>query len=95
MFGQFILGKMQENTMSFDWLRIHKWEENIEAQVTDSVYEYVCEFYGIEDIEELTHEQLSEIEGFRDSLNEYSVMQIGFSNLINHVESIHWEKENG
>ena len=81
--------------MSFDWLRRHKWEENIEAQVTDSVYEYVCEFYGIEDIEELTHEQLSEVEGFRNRLNEYSVMQIGFSNLINHVESIHWEKENG
>ena len=70
--------------MSFDWLRIHKWEENIEAQVTDSVYNYVCEFYGIDDVEELT---ISE-----DGL---SVMQIGFSNLINHVESIHWEKENG
>jgi hypothetical protein len=81
--------------MSFDWLRIHKWEENIEAQVTDSVYDYVCEFYSIEDVEELTHEQLLEVERFRDELNEYSVMQIGFSNLINHVESIHWEKENG
>jgi len=87
--------KWRSLNMSFEWNRIHKWEENIEREVSDAVYEYVCEFYGIEDIEELTHEQLSEIEGFRDSLNEYSVMQIGFSNLINHVESIHWEKENG
>lgn len=81
--------------MSFDWLRIHKWEENIEAQVTDSVYNYVCEFYGIDDVEELTHKQLSEIEGFRDRLNEYSVMQIGFSNLISHMDTVLWEKENG
>ena len=81
--------------MSFDWLRIHKWEENIERNVTDSVYEYVCEHYSIDDVEELTEEQLAEVEAFRDELNEYSLMQIGFSNLINHVESIHWEKENG
>ena len=81
--------------MSFEWNRIHKWEENIERNVTDSVYEYVCEHYSIDDVEELTEEQLAEVEAFRDELNEYSLMQIGFSNLINHVESIHWEKENG
>ena len=81
--------------MAFEWNRIHKWEENIERNVTDSVYEYVCEHYSIDDVEELTEEQLAEVEAFRDELNEYSLMQIGFSNLINHVESIHWEKENG
>lgn len=81
--------------MSFEWNRIHKWEENIERDVTDAVYEYVCEYYGIEEVDEITEEQLEEIEAFRDELNEYSLMQIGFSNLISHVESIHWEKENG
>ena len=81
--------------MSFEWNRIHKWEENIESQVTDSVYEYVCEYYGIDDVEELDGDQLAEIEAFREELNEYSVMQIGFSNLINHIDTVLWEKENG
>lgn len=81
--------------MSFEWNRMHKWEENIERDITDSVYEYVCEYYGIEEVTELTPEQLEEIEAFRDELNEYNLMQIGFSNLISHVESEHWEKENG
>lgn len=81
--------------MSFEWNRIHKWEENIESQVTDSVYEYVCEHYGIDDVEELDGDQLAEIEAYREELNEYSVMQIGFSNLINHMDSFLWEKENG
>ena len=75
---------------SFNWPRMHKWEENIEREVTDAVYEYVCEFYGVDEITELTEEQIGELESFRDlDLNEYSPFQWGFSNLINH-----WESEN-
>ena len=73
--------------MSFEWSRIHKWEENIEHQVTESVYKYVLEYYGADEIEELSQEQIDEISAFRDELNEYSPMQIGFSNLINQWES--------
>jgi hypothetical protein len=80
--------------MSFDWPRIHKWEERIESDVTDSVYEYVMEHYGVDEIVELTEEQIKEVENFRDELNEYSPMQWGFSNLINHWESETWEAEN-
>jgi len=80
--------------MSFDWPRIHKWEERIESDVTDSVYEYVMEHYGVDEITELTEEQIKEVEDFRDELNEYSPMQWGFSNLINHWESETWEAEN-
>ena len=80
--------------MAFEWPRIHKWEERIESDVTDSVYEVVCEHYGIDEIDELTPEQLDEVTAFRDELNEYSLMQIGFSNLINYVEGVHWENEN-
>jgi hypothetical protein len=78
--------------MSFEWNRIHKWEENIERDVTDAVYERVTEHYGVEEIEELTAEQVQELELYRnESLNEYSVMQIGFSNLINHWEDANYE----
>jgi hypothetical protein len=80
--------------MSFEWNRMYKWQENHERNITDDVYEYVCEYYGIDEVDELTPDQLEEIEAFRNELNEYSVMQIGFSNLINHVENIHWENEN-
>lgn len=68
--------------MSFEWNRIHKWEDNIEREVTDSVFEYVCEYYGIDEVEDLTEDQLLEIIKFREELNEFSPIQIGFSNLI-------------
>lgn len=66
----------------FEWNKIHKHEDNIESNVTDRVFEYVCEYYKINDILDLTEEQISQLETFRDKLNEFSVMQIGFSNLI-------------
>lgn len=73
----------------FEWNRIHKYEDNIEMQVSDSVFEYVTEFYGVDDIEELTEAQVDEITYFRDhELNEYSLMQIGFSNIISSWESM-------
>jgi len=80
--------------MSFEWRRIHKWEDNIENQVTESVYDYVFEYYGVTEVTELTEDQIKEIEDFRDELNEYSPMQWGFSNLINNWESEKWEEEN-
>lgn len=73
--------------MSFEWNRIHKWEENHERDITDDVFEYVCEYYGVEDIFDLTEEQINDIENFHNNdLNEYSVMQIGFSNLLNQLD---------
>ena len=69
--------------MSFEWNRIHKWEENHERSITDDVLEYVCETYGVSEVGELTEEQIAEIEEFRNTeISEYSVMQIGFSNLL-------------
>jgi hypothetical protein len=73
--------------MSFEWNRIHKWEENHEHSITEDVYEYVLEYYGVESVEELTQEQIDEVQAYRDELNEYSIMQIGFGNLINQWES--------
>ena len=73
--------------MSFEWPRIHKWEENIEREVTDNVREYVLEFYGLDEIAELTEEQMNEVQAFRDELNEYSPMQWGFSNIYNEWEA--------
>lgn len=77
--------------MAFEWPRIHKWEDNIESQVTDAVNDYVMEFYGVSEVEELTREMIDEIDTFRnEELNEYSLMQVGFSNLVSS-----WESETG
>lgn len=72
--------------MSFEWYKIYKHEDNIEADVTERVYNYVCEYYGLENIEELTEEQIEEVRAFADELNEYSPMMIGFNNLFNYLE---------
>jgi hypothetical protein len=75
--------------MAFEWGRIHKWEENYERDITDDVRTQICEHYGVEEVTELTEEQINEVQVFRDELNEYSVMQWGFSNIYSE-----WEMEN-
>lgn len=73
---------------TFDWHRVHKMEDWIENQVDDAVWERVCEHFGVDDPVELSSDQISEIDHFRtEELNEYSVLQCGFSNLINYWES--------
>jgi hypothetical protein len=77
----------------FEWNRIHKWEDNIEQTVTEWVTEYITDYYEIDEIEDLSAEQVESIEAFRDELNEFSVMQIGFSNVINWWENAMYELE--
>ena len=75
--------------MAFEWNRIHKHEDNIEQDVNQRVYDYVLEYYAVESVEDLDGDQIAEIEQFREGYNEYSVMQIGFSNLLSEYESAH------
>lgn len=75
--------------MAFEWHRMHKWEENIERDVTDAVEQQIMEHYDVEDITTLTEEQMNEVMAFREELNEFSVMQWGFSNIYSQ-----WEMEN-
>ena len=77
--------------MAFEWPKIYKVEEQIEQQSVDWVYEYVCEFYDVEDIEELTEERINEIDNYRDGLSSHSVMQARFSNIIHQWESAQYE----
>jgi len=76
--------------MSFEWPRMHKWEENIERDVTEGLEEHLCEHYGVEDVLELTAEQMDEVIKFREEyVSEYSPTNWGFSNVI-----MRWEDEN-
>ena len=74
--------------MSYDWPRIHKVEDNFYMEISDVVIEHVLTHYGVEEIEDLTQEQIEELDTYRScQLGEYSVMQVGYSNIINMWES--------
>ena len=77
-----------ENYMAFEWNRIHKAEENFEMEISNRVFSYVCEYYKVDDVMDLSKDQVQEIIDFRDNhIHEYSVMQAGFSDLISMLES--------
>ena len=76
----------------FEMRKPHKAEEYYENQIIEQVYEHITEFYGVDEITEITQEQINDIDNFRNNdLSEYSVMQIGFSNLINAWEDADYE----
>jgi hypothetical protein len=57
------------------------------------VFEQVTEHYAVDSIEELTRDQIDELEHFRnDVLHEYSPLQIGFSDVIQMWESENWDE---
>jgi len=79
--------------MAFEWHRMHKWEENIERDVTEGLEEQICEHYGVEDVLELTSEQMDEVRAFREEhVSEYSPMNWGFSNVIMRYEDENYEE---
>lgn len=68
----------------FDWNKMYKHEEQIERDIIERVEDYVHEFYGVNCCSELTKDQMNEVEHWRkENLNEYNVMQIGFSEIYN------------
>ena len=74
--------------MSYEWHRVHKVEENFCREISEVVYEHVLLHYGVDAVEDLTQEQIDEIETYRTcQLGEYSILQIGYSDIINMWES--------
>lgn len=74
--------------MAFEWPRIHKWEENIIRNIEESVHEYVFEYYGVDDVSEITEEQIEEVREFFEGEHEDSILSCGFYSLLNW-----WENE--
>ena len=78
--------------MSFDWNRIHKHEEQVENDIFDRVSEQICSFYNVEDVADLTIEQMDEVRAFVDNdLSKYSIMQRGFTDVFNYWEDNQWD----
>lgn len=74
--------------MAFDVPKIHKWAENAERILTEWAEDEIREFYSIDDMEELTEDQINEIREFVEE-SWYDWVCIGFRNVINW-----WENEN-
>ena len=54
--------------------------------------EQICSFYNIEDVADLTIEQMDEVRAFVDNdLSEYSIMQRGFTDVFNYWEDNQWD----
>jgi hypothetical protein len=73
--------------MAFEWNKMYKWEENYQRDIDNDVEEYVLEHYGVEEVADLSQEQIDELDTFANE-NEYSIMRGGFYNLMNR-----WEDE--
>lgn len=76
--------------MSFEVPKIHKWAENIEHTLTEWAESEIQEFYGVDEMSELTEEQINEIQEFVDEAEEswYNWVCVGFRNVISW-----WENE--
>ena len=67
--------------MKYDWLKLFKAESNIESQIIDLVSEHVLSHFGVEEVKELTEENITEVQAFWDTMGE-TIMGIGYSNII-------------
>ena len=74
--------------MSYEIHKVHKVEDNFCREICEWVYAHVTEFYGVDDIEELTQEQIDEVDTYRRCrLGEWSVLQSGYNDVVNMWES--------
>lgn len=85
--------------MALELPRLYKTEEYFDMQISDTVNEIVAEYYDVSDWEDLDDATLADIftdlTEFRDnSMNTYSVLHSGFSDLIGYIEGIQYDREN-
>jgi hypothetical protein len=76
---------------AFDVPKIHKWVDNIEGLLNNWSYEDVFEHFGVDNVSDLTEEDIEEVQHFVDCNDQtYSAwVLMGFKNLISE-----WEMEN-
>jgi len=74
---------------TFEWPLMDEWEEEIRNKVRDEAAEYLLEYYNIQNVDELTKDQVSAIRNFIDNPdNKYSLMCQGLANIIMWLEDL-------
>tara|TARA_R110002153_G_C13283445_1_gene494298 strand:- start:385 stop:642 length:258 start_codon:yes stop_codon:yes gene_type:complete len=79
---------MSEETYTL--ARPYKWIENIEREVTDGLWEDISQYFGVEEINDLTEEQIDQLEAYRDEIEEdgyLDIIRMGLGNIINWWET--------
>lgn len=64
----------------------YKWIENIEREVTDNLWEDISEHFGVEEISELTKDNIEELEAYHTEMQEdgyLDLISMGIRNIIN------------
>ena len=81
-------------TEKYTFHRAHKVEDWISREMYDTVFEQITQWFGVEEIGELTEEQMDEIIDYRENhLSEYSPLQYGYTDIISEWENEMWERE--
>ena len=85
---------MSEENEAYQFYKSHKVEDNIANEMYDLVFDHICQWFGVEELVDITTEQMDEIIDFRENqLNEYSPLQWGYSSVIGNWENETWERE--
>lgn len=83
---------MSEDVKAFKVYRPHKMQDWIESQCEEWATDLIQEHFGVEEITDLSHKQISEVVDEYDRLdNEYGdMLSCGFAQVIRY-----WEDETG
>lgn len=67
----------------FDIPRMDKWEEYVRVHLRDEVEQYVTEYYGVDSTDDLTAEQIAEIQKFIDlPENQFSMICDALTDIV-------------
>ena len=77
--------------MAFEWFKLYKWEEQIEREISDRVFDYILDFYKVEHVADLSKEQMDEVLVFMEEMWQESPVRLGFTNFYNDWEDATWE----
>ena len=81
----------KKKAIGFQWEEIFNIEEMIALQAREQVLSYIFQYYNVENIENLTKKQISEIIKFKDEeLSKHSNLKSGFNDAIAMWESDFW-----
>tara|TARA_R110002153_G_scaffold29711_16_gene91280 strand:+ start:12317 stop:12556 length:240 start_codon:yes stop_codon:yes gene_type:complete len=66
----------------FNWPKIHKTESMVEDYAYGIVESNIIDYFQVEELTDITVEQMDEVIEFKDNYNEYSVLYSAFNSII-------------
>ena len=79
--------------MSFQPVKLHKFEDNVESRLTDDAT-YIVEFFYEKELDELGLKEYNEISEWLEK-NEYTLLYVGFRNVLDHIDENLMEQGEG